>query len=324
MAFGGLSVEAQLGGEVFGPPASKFTHLGLFPRGLDGCIPTDWPDPYVQGESNAIYGVALETRNYPDIWMPLEDVMAMYWRVKKWKWSVSMSWAETDASVATYSFNEEREVQAGQISLLSKNLGTTSIDYVSDEPTGDERSLVCGFPRPSYTETVYPDVGEPFEATAFYNQHFHARIGDTWTATGGESQGTAGTIGRAIVWWGGGLEELPGLTALPYPPAYARKNQQDKWEYMPTTHVFMDTVRWQIRAFPDLAGEEEAYGTLTYKFLDKTYNCPIYAKNRSANDHDFTNTLSINATLEAMEYWPYDPGDGGGPIYAAKFGDKLR
>jgi hypothetical protein len=93
---------------------------------------------------------------------------------------------------------------------------------------------------------------------------------------------------------------------------------------MPTIHVFMDTVRWQIRAFPDLAEEEEAYGTLTYKFLDKTYECPIYAKNRDANDPEFTNTLSIDATLEAIEYWPYDPGDGGGPIYSAKFGDKLR
>jgi hypothetical protein len=327
MAFGGLSVEAQLGGEVFGPPAIKLTHLGLFPRGLDGCIPTDWPDPYVSGESPFVYSAVFEGRQIPDIWMPLKDAIAMYWRVKKWKWSVSMTWAEIDGSVATYSFNEEREVWAGGLSFLNKEENTIISDIESEEPTTDERSLVCGLPTPEVTELIYFDEGDPVEVTSFSRAHFAASIGEIWTATGGDQQGESLDIGRAYIRWGGELGDIPGLTALPYPPAYARKNQQDKWEYMPTPVVTFNVGaagRWDIRVFPDLSGEEEAYGTMTYKFLDKTYDCPIYATNQSANDPDFTNTLSIDATLEAMEYWPYDPGDGGGPIYSAKFGEKLR
>ena len=34
--------------------------------------------------------------------------------------------------------------------------------------------------------------------------------------------------------------------------------------------------------------------------------------------------VSLNGTLEATEYWPYDPGDGGGPIYDSATGQQLR
>ena len=34
--------------------------------------------------------------------------------------------------------------------------------------------------------------------------------------------------------------------------------------------------------------------------------------------------VSLNATLEATEYWPYDPEDGGGPIYDSTTGVQKR
>lgn len=37
--------------------------------------------------------------------------------------------------------------------------------------------------------------------------------------------------------------------------------------------------------------------------------------------YDLTN---MDATLTATEYWPYDPGDGGGPIYDSAIGAQLR
>lgn len=327
MAFGGLAIQTQLAAEVFGPPAIKFTNLGLFPRGLNGCIPTDWPQEYVSGESPIIYANVFESRQHPDIWMSLTDVMAMYWRVKKWKWSVSMNWAEIDNTVASYSFNEVREVWAGGLSFLEKENSVIVTDIQSEEPTTDERSLVCGFPTPEAAQLVSFDGAPPIEVISYSSAHFAARIGEIWTASGGEDQGVTSDVGRAYIRWGGEMTDVSGLTSLPYPPAYARKNQQDKWEYMPTIGVTLDAgaaSRWQIRVFPDLEGQEESYGTMTYKFLDKTYECPIYATNSSSGDPDFTNTLQINATLEAIDYWPYDPGDGGGGIYSATTGDKLR
>ena len=37
--------------------------------------------------------------------------------------------------------------------------------------------------------------------------------------------------------------------------------------------------------------------------------------------YDLTN---MDATLTATEYWPYDPGDGKGPIYDSATGEQLR
>ena len=37
--------------------------------------------------------------------------------------------------------------------------------------------------------------------------------------------------------------------------------------------------------------------------------------------YDLTN---MDATLTATEYWPYDPGDGKGPIYDSETGEQLR
>jgi hypothetical protein len=34
--------------------------------------------------------------------------------------------------------------------------------------------------------------------------------------------------------------------------------------------------------------------------------------------------VSLNGTLQATEYWPYDPGDGLGPVYDTTTGAQLR
>jgi hypothetical protein len=314
MAFGGLSVEAQLGGEVFGPPASKFTHLGHFPRRFELCVPTNWPTDY-HSVQDPFLAPAVVSGHYPDIWMPLEDVMAMYWRVKKWKYNVSVEWSEVNAAQSglAYVF-PERHFSAGQANEFYKDyLGETFIE--SDAPSGDETSLVCGFPSPEYTVTVFPDFGDPFEELISVDDHFLCAGDATVLAVTGEFAGSAGSYCRHRIEWSFGNTFA----------AYGRKNPQGRWEYMPTIRFSADTFRWEIFAFPATRPTTLGNrGTFTYKFLGKSYSCPIYANNTRDFLPDFTNTLSINATLEATEYWPYDPGDGGGPIYSAKFGDKLR
>ena len=235
-----------------------------------------------------------------------------------------MTWAERSAAQAVFSFDRAREVHAGQVSVLFEDQ-TAFPDLVSEivteEPSGDETSLVCGFPSPLVTETIFPDDGDPFEASAFYNQHFHARIGDFWKETSGDT--VSGTRARAIVSWGGPVAATPDFS-YGY-PAYSRRGDNGKLEYMPAITVSLGTARWQIRVYPDADGLEQSYGAFTYKFLGNTYTCPIYASNTIADtDPSFSNTLSVNAILEAIEYWPYEVNDGGGPIYDPDTGERLR
>jgi hypothetical protein len=49
-------------------------------------------------------------------------------------------------------------------------------------------------------------------------------------------------------------------------------------------------------------------------FLDEVYEMPIFSSGFGA----------FSASIEANEYWPYDPEDGGGPIYDTLTGEQLR
>lgn len=55
-------------------------------------------------------------------------------------------------------------------------------------------------------------------------------------------------------------------------------------------------------------------GTCTITVQDQNLTFPI------GGDFAGTGSLAISAT----EYWPYDPGDGGGPIYDSATGAQLR
>ena len=55
--------------------------------------------------------------------------------------------------------------------------------------------------------------------------------------------------------------------------------------------------------------------TVPISFLDKTYS--IKAQRVGGED-------SASMSITAEEYWPYDPGDGLGPIYNSTTGAQLR
>jgi hypothetical protein len=83
------------------------------------------------------------------------------------------------------------------------------------------------------------------------------------------------------------------------------------------------TVRWSFRAAP-FVGALGTYGTFTLSMLGKDYVAPIFAENSRSNEVGFANNLSVTIGLQAIEYWPYNPGDGDGPIYNAATGVRLR
>ena len=70
------------------------------------------------------------------------------------------------------------------------------------------------------------------------------------------------------------------------------------------------------------SGQFEEVGSITSNFCGLSFSASI------KHDNPFTESLyrisSLQSTLTATAYWPYDPGDGGGPIYDTATGQQLR
>jgi hypothetical protein len=102
-------------------------------------------------------------------------------------------------------------------------------------------------------------------------------------------------------------------------PAIFRLNDRGNVSSVKTPFLFSgSTFRWRIESYP-YAGNAGTYGALEYILLGQNFTIPLYADNSRDS-----NNLSISAALVAAEYWPYDPGDGGGPIYDSVTGAQLR
>ena len=243
--------------------------------------------------------------------MPLEDVVAMYWRVKKWRYTFDIYWSEDDPILSVFSYSNERELYPGQSSLLIQSQeydGNQAGEFVDLENSiqpewdenNDEKFLICrtnGQKHFSHTKNIVSIRG-----------------------SGGTLGASAGTGFQTSLEWN-----------FPTPPAFARTATTGEDEFLPTVR-FQATTLWWNRIYASKWTFDPAnifpingtYGTFSYNFLGKTYSTDIYAYNPLYTGSAFGYTLSINASLEAIEYWPYDPKDGFGPIYDKDTGAQLR
>jgi hypothetical protein len=65
----------------------------------------------------------------------------------------------------------------------------------------------------------------------------------------------------------------------------------------------------------DTSGQSVS-GELKILFLNKQFTTDIYSADNAL--------VSVDSTITAIEYWPYDPQDGGGPIYNSSTGAQIR
>jgi hypothetical protein len=70
------------------------------------------------------------------------------------------------------------------------------------------------------------------------------------------------------------------------------------------------------------SGQFEEVGSITSNFCGLSFSAPI--KNDIPFGESLYRIVSLESTLTATEYWPYDPNDGGGPIYDSVTGEQLR
>ena len=70
------------------------------------------------------------------------------------------------------------------------------------------------------------------------------------------------------------------------------------------------------------SGEFEEVGSITSNFCGLSFSAPI--KHNFPFGESLYRIVGLDATLTATEYWTYDPGDGGGPIYEGATGAQRR
>lgn len=260
---------------------AQVRHFGHFPkRFVTNC-----------GVSDSYLGAAIP-RQFPDVWMPLEYAMAIYWIVKKWRLSYTKSWSEIN-NAFVWDYSPSFDCSVGQVLQQETDNGTLVQDYLFGTPPSSEKKLVCGVDQVFGDVIYYPDYGDPyFVTTDFGRPHFDfnviaGRIPST-TPPGG-----AGTFSSARIYFND-----------PNYAAFYRQGTAGR-EYRPAIYFQSQTFRWGEIYAANWSGSLGAYGTFSYKLLGQTFSCPIYAYNSRNTDADFSNNLSLNVTLEAVEYWPY-------------------
>jgi hypothetical protein len=70
-----------------------------------------------------------------------------------------------------------------------------------------------------------------------------------------------------------------------------------------------------------MQGGGATLGNLNVEFCGLSLIVPL---RQPTTDESLAMVASCACTLTATEYWPYDPGDGGGPIYDSTTGAQLR
>jgi hypothetical protein len=73
-----------------------------------------------------------------------------------------------------------------------------------------------------------------------------------------------------------------------------------------------------------LTQQVSSCGTAEFKFDDVSLVLPLNGTLQQPQGTFLAPDFSVTALVEAVKYWPYDPGDGGGPIYNSTTGTQLR
>jgi hypothetical protein len=215
----------------------------------------------------------------------LNTIMALYWRVKKWRVSGIFEYYVTSKVSTNYECFFTRDA-------------ATEADLVCV----DEFEFIKQFTR---TGTSI-DLGLSSGTAEFV-------AGLSIFSVGGEGPIT----NRPVINQGNNLYSAGIVFA-----ASVEEGAPSADEYL-----FSSVVRASFKtSSPSFPEADPPNTTVPLTFLEQTYNLlanksePVITLPNNGG----TTTLAISMAIEATEYWPYDPGDGGGPIYDSETGQQLR
>lgn len=196
----------------------------------------------------------------------IEHAVAHYWRVKKWRFTVSMVWSEDSPTVAQFedSFSIFFPQRVG--AYLYYESGDLIVDEtdLSSVPLS-ERDLIC--------------TGRQ---TSVLVQRA-AVIASSGTYAGGAGTGYSAQY-----------------RYFEYVPAY-----YTQFEILPSFEFEMETNSWAIRAVP-FSGNSGVYGILAYKVPGSNFDIPLYAARTRAGSGNDLNVLATLEPAEYWPYDPED------------------
>ena len=268
--------------------------IGLFPK----CVPTQNPDP--------------SSTTYSAFWAEVEAAVGFFWRVKTFTLEIT----------ATFKFKEGEDLEkietvTGAVTLVRCYYPENS--YLPlQATTGWETDLICGVPD------IHFDVGP--EGIAPIGGQLRNPL---WRYTSNTTQFFSGAdrIENGLLlpdgflwspeWRSGNTIYFAGPLSLRISRGYAAA----------TVHLGLP---------PDSFSATSEFVTYTHSTPSFNFGHgeiytmqTIEVENENVDPESifapYADTATFNSfSWSATEYWPYDPGDGLGPIYGSATGVQLR
>jgi hypothetical protein len=256
--------------------------------------------------------------------MSASDALAMFWRVKKWRISLEVN----GLGIPPYGYSTSREVSVLQKSFYRREVITLfpepgepfiipfAVETIEEGPTltdsldtqlgrtANEKDLVCRPPTAS-AEFSYVHFG--------LKERVQADMTDVISAAIGIASPTLMEVDLGWI--------LQDENFLQLQPAFfVRETEGGAYEYAPNLFLTCTALYVDVLLSP-IPGSSNVYrkvGTLSFSFLGKEFSTDIMGDTGPLTEFE------MNVSVNAIEYWPYDPGDGDGPIYDSATGEQLR
>jgi len=284
---------------------AAFRHLGLFPHGIFQCPAESDPKSLT------------EFFPQPMVWMPLEYAAAVYWRVKKWRITINMnSWSQgaPPASIyAEFSFFFSEEIEVGQRRYIERDDDEDLNIGLVGEPPENELKLVCGVDPVEYQVTFFGNEDEGGTQISTVTERLHLGLFlSHFNYSADNDANLKGTMRYRVDY------------VFEAPPAFYRTNDQNEREYSPALSLFCQLPTGWV--YPERANQQsyEPAGQFTWTLLGKSFVGDLFAQNTLLDQPGEASQADVQIQFEAIEYWPYDPNDGLGPIYDSVTGQQLR
>lgn len=278
-------------------------HLGLFPSENTCAVIGIAPDMEQLDDYNANGGVSQFS---PAILraMSKEQITSFLWRVKSWKLSTSFDWRWL---YTIYEYNQTND-----------NYDRTARDYVQGIDSRIMENIVIGDDFSSETNLVclLPNWYAPDSGGQFFGSVLVPPPNAIYTSAGTYSLDLQITLGfgyfdetRLVIGNSAGSSADLPTGGIPF---FQRVNLQ---------------IKWLDYEFGGVIGIEGTPFGINFPEGAQTRDGPAVTP---GDDFDleltptFLEITESSFVLEATEYWPYDPGDGFGPIYDSATGEQLR
>jgi hypothetical protein len=236
------------------------------------------------------------------IWLSDNYAAASYWRVKRWEISYDISWRvfRTVSPIfdVTFNYSASLQVNVGQGTIntpYQDSFGNQLIPPYGQALTS-ENQLVCGENIIQYD----PNNSDTAEAYMFY---FVIQSG---LVTSGARTSSTNMILYYDLNFLAQKEDPENKYRMPLRFTYAA-SQSDGGIYSGDTP-------------PNKATQSDAF---TVRMLGEEFKCDIFTEIQTSTLGG-SSVQNMAVVLEAIEYWPYDPNDGLGPIYDSATGEQLR